>query len=50
MNTYATARTHDKEQDGEYTEAHELDGLSAPAVDEEERGPIPRDESRHRQD
>lgn len=43
-------RTHDKEEHGEHGEAHELDRLPAPAVDEDERGPVAGDQPRHRED
>ena len=43
-------RTHDDEEDGEYQEAHELDRLAAPAVDEEERGPVAGDEPGYGED
>ena len=36
---------HDDEEDGEHDEAHELDGLAAPAVDEEEGHPVTGDET-----
>jgi len=33
-------KAHDDEEDGEDDEAHELDGLAAPGVDEEEGDPV----------
>lgn len=36
---------HDGEEDGEDGEAHELDGLAAPGVDEEERCVVTRDKT-----
>ena len=43
-------RTHDDEEDGEHGEAHELDGLAAPAVNNQERGPVPGNETRNGDD
>ena len=43
-------RTHDDEKDREHGEAHQLDGLAAPLVDEEERRPVAGDEARNGQD
>ncbi len=37
---------HDDEEDGEDGKAHELDGLAAPRVYEEERRVVARDETR----
>ena len=41
----AVAEAHAGEGDGEHDESHELDGLAAPRVDEEERNPVARDET-----
>jgi hypothetical protein len=38
-------RTHDNEKNSEHDEAHELDWLSAPGVDEEERNPVSRNKA-----
>ena len=38
-------RTHDDEEDREHDETHELDGLAAPLVDDEERRPVAGDET-----
>lgn len=44
------AKTHAAKGDGKDAEAHELDGLAAPRVDEQERDPVTGDETSHRQD
>lgn len=36
---------HDNKDYGEKDETHELDGLASPDVDQEERGPVPRDQA-----
>ena len=41
---------HDDEEDGEHDEAHELDRLAAPSVDEQEGNVVPWDETRDRKD
>jgi hypothetical protein len=43
-------RTHDDEQDGEHGETHELNGLAAPGVDEQEGHPVPGNETGDRDD
>lgn len=37
--------THYNEKDGENGETHQLNGLASPRIDEEERGPITRNEA-----
>lgn len=39
------SEAHDDEDDGQHDEAHDLDGLAAPRVDEDERGPVAGDET-----
>lgn len=42
--------THDDEKAGENGEAHQLDGLTPPRIDEKECYPIARDEATHGKD
>jgi len=42
---FVVAKTEDNEKDGEHNEAHELDGPSSPAVDEQEGNPVSRDKT-----
>ncbi len=44
------AETHAAEQDGKHGKAHELDGLAAPAVDDEEGRPVSGNETGDRED
>ena len=42
--------THDNKENGEHSEAHELDGLAAPCIDEQEGCPVSRNETASRED
>ena len=42
---FVVTKTHDDEEDGKDDEAHKLNGLATPAVDEDERDPVSRDET-----
>ena len=44
------SEAHDNEEDREEDEAHELDRLAAPSVDEQEGNVVPWDETRDRKD
>jgi hypothetical protein len=43
-------RTHDYEGYREHDEAHELNGLASPGVDEQESHPVSRNKTGHRED